>query len=258
VQSFELGVDVPLTRQPWFWAMLVLLAFSGVFGLWRYMEKFRIEQEMSRLKQKNALEEERARIARDLHDELGANLARIGLLTELADQAIGEPDKARHQLDRILQAARGLTRQLDSVVWAVDPANDTLESLARYLHGHAEEYLGIAGIRCRFEADELPDTPLSSSLRHHLLMITKEALHNVAKHAAATMVQIRLWAENARLVLEIEDDGKGIGASDSHRHGNGLQNIRKRAQATGGTCEIQPAPSGKGTLVRLIIPLPAA
>jgi signal transduction histidine kinase len=71
------------------------------------------------------------------------------------------------------------------------------------------------------------------------------------------MVQIRLRVENARLVLEIEDDGKGIGTPDGHRHGNGLQNIRKRAQAAGGTCEFQTASAGKGTLVRLIIPLPS-
>ena len=255
VQRLELAVEVPLTRQPWFWALLALLVSSAVFGLWRYLEKFRIEQEVTRLKQKASLDEERARIARDLHDELGANLARIGLLTELADQAIGDPDKTRHQLGRILTAARGITRQLDSVVWAVDPANDTLESLARYLHGHAEDYLGIAGIRCRFEGMDLPDVPLASSLRHHLLMITKEALHNVVKHAAASTVSLRLRYEDGFVILEIEDDGKGIGLPEGHRHGNGLNNIRKRAKAAGGTCEFQTGSGGKGTRVRLSIPV---
>jgi signal transduction histidine kinase len=257
VQRIELGVEAPITRQPWFWALLVLLASSGVFGLWRYLEKFRIEQQVTRLKQKGALDEERARIARDLHDELGANLARIGLLTELADQAIGDPDKTRHQLGRILTAARGITRQLDSVVWAVDPANDTIESLTRYLHGHAEDYLVIAGIRCRFEGMDLPDLPLSSSLRHHLLMITKEALHNVVKHAAASTVTLRLHHDAGILTLEIEDDGKGIGKPEGHRHGNGLNNIRKRAMAAGGTCEFQTGSGGTGTLVRLCIPVKA-
>lgn len=255
VQRIELGVEVPVTRQPWFWALLVLLASSGVFGLWRYMEKFRFEQQVMRLKQNAALDEERARIARDLHDELGANLARIGLLTELADQAIGDPDKTRHQLGRILTAARGITRQLDSVVWAVDPANDTLESLARYLHGHSEDYLSIAGIRCRFDGMDLPEVPLASSLRHHLLMITKEALHNVVKHAAATTVSLRLRHEHGFVNLEIEDDGKGIGPPEGHRHGNGLNNIRKRAKAAGGTCEFHTGGGGKGTLVRLSIPV---
>ena len=256
-QHVEFGIHRPVARQPWFWLLISAATASLAFGAWRYLENLRSRREILRLRQKSALEEERARIARDLHDELGANLARIGLLTEIAEQAIGEPDKARRQLDRILQAARGLSRQLDSVVWAVDPANDSLESLAHFLHGHAEEYLGIAGIRCRFEAGKLPAVALSSSLRHHLLMITKEALHNVVKHAGATAVQIRLRVEDAALVLEIEDDGKGIGAPDRHNHGNGLRNIRKRAEASAGSCEFLPGASGTGTLVRLVIPLPA-
>lgn len=255
VQRFELGVEVPMARQPWFWALLLLSTSSLVFGLWRYLEKFRFEQQLTRLKQKAALDEERGRIAQDLHDELGANLARIGLLTELADESIGDPDKTRHQLGRILTAARGITRQLDSVVWAVDPANDSLESLVRYLHGHAEDYLGIAGIRCRFDDMELPERSLASALRHHLLMITKEALHNVVKHANASTVTLRLRYDSEILILEIEDDGKGIGQPEGHRHGNGLNNIRKRATAAGGTCDFLPGKGGKGTLVRLCIPI---
>lgn len=254
-QRIELGVEVPMGRQPWFWVVMFLSLSSIAFGFWRYVEKFRLEQQLTRLRQKAALNEERARIARDLHDELGANLARIGLLTELADQVIGDPDKTRHQLSRILTAARGITRQLDSVVWAVDPANDTLESLARYVHGHAEEYMSMASIRCRFVEMDLPEIHLASSLRHHLLMITKESLHNVVKHAGATTVILRLRYENEILTLDIEDDGKGIGDLQSHRYGNGLKNIHKRAAAVGGTCEFTPGNGGKGTLVRLRIPV---
>jgi len=222
---------------------------------WRYLENLRARQEILRLQQKNALEEERGRIARDLHDELGANLARIGLLTGLAEQAIGDDHKTRHQLERILGATRGISRQLDSIVWAVDPANDSLESLARYLHGHAEDYLSMAGIRCRFVGMDLPDIPLSSSLRHHLLMITKEVLHNVVKHSGASTVTLHLRHLDGALFLEIEDDGKGIGAPEGHRHGNGLNNIRKRTLAVGGSCDFLTGTGGRGTLVRLCIPV---
>lgn len=254
-QSLEFGIDQPATRQPWFWVLIALLITSLAFVAWRYLENFRSRQEIARLQQKNALEEERVRIARDLHDELGANLARIGLLTGLAEQAIGDDQKTRQQLERILGATRGLGRQLDSIVWAVDPANDTLESLARYLHGHAEDYLSMAGIRFRFVGMDLPDIPLSSSLRHHLLMITKEVLHNVVKHSGARTVSLHLRHVEGTLFLEIEDDGKGIGAPEGHRHGNGLNNIRKRALASGGTCDFLPGSSGRGTLVRLRVPV---
>ena len=256
MQQIDLGVYVPVTHQAWFWSLLILLAASLVFGSWRYVEKLRFAREVTQLKQKGALDEERARIARDLHDELGANIARIGLLTELAAQAVGDAAKTRHQIGRIFDAARGITRQLDSVVWAVDPAHDTLESLATYLHSHAEDYLGMAGIRCRFDGMDLPPVALPSSLRHHLLMITKEALHNVVKHSGAGMVSLRIQHDAGLLTLEIEDDGKGVSVPNDHRHGNGLNNIRKRAQAAAGTCEFLPGADGKGTLVRLIIPVP--
>jgi DNA-binding CsgD family transcriptional regulator len=110
----------------------------------------RAARQLAEMKARAALAEERTRIARDLHDDLGANLARIGFLTELAERALAEPERARHQLGKIYTTTRDLTRQLDSVVWAVDPANDNLESLVRYIHGLASEYLGLAGIRCAF------------------------------------------------------------------------------------------------------------
>jgi signal transduction histidine kinase len=88
-------------------------------------------------------------------------------------------------------------------------------------------------------------------------MITKETLHNVVKHAAASAVSLRLRYENGFVILEIEDDGKGIGAPEGHRHGNGLNNIRKRANAAGGTCDFLSGEGGKGTLVRLRIPVKA-
>jgi signal transduction histidine kinase len=255
MQSLEFDVDQPATHQPWFWVLMVLFITSLAFVAWRYLENLRARQEILRLQQKNALEEERGRIARDLHDELGANLARIGLLTGLAEQAIGDDHKTRHQLERILGATRGISRQLDSIVWAVDPANDSLESLARYLHGHAEDYLSMAGIRCRFIGMDLPHIPLSSSLRHHLLMITKEVLHNVVKHSGASTVTLHLRHLDGALFLEIEDDGKGIGAPEGHRHGNGLNNIRKRTLAVGGSCDFLTGSGGRGTLVRLCIPV---
>lgn len=256
MQRIELGLRVPVTSQPWFWTLLVLLVSSLAFGLWRYVEKRRIEQQVLLLRQKSALDEERARIARDLHDELGASLARIGLLTEMADPSTGDTDHTRKQLGNILLASKTLARQLDAIVWSVDPANDTLESLARYLHGHAEDYLGIAGIRCRFEAEELPDLPLHSALRHHLLMITKEALHNIVKHSQASRATIHVALNELNLTLSVVDDGCGCEPpSDGRRRGNGLNNMAKRAHAVGGVLEIRPGPDGRGTEVMLTLPI---
>lgn len=255
-QWIELGLHVPVTRQPWFWALSALVLTSVAFGLWRYVETLRIERQVEILRQKSALDEERARIARDLHDDLGASIARIGLLTELADPTSVPPEKTRAQLAKILLASKHLARQLDAIVWSVDPANDMLESLARYLHGQAEDYLAVAGIRCRFEAPaDLPEIQLSSPMRHHVLMVVKEALHNVVKHSGAQSVLLRLSHAADALTIQVIDDGRGCKSSnDGRRRGNGLNNMLKRAQSAGGTLEVGPGPDGRGTEVRLTIP----
>ena len=255
---------LPIVVRQYFWESRLfqslagagtLAAVAGAVLLWT---RRRNTRQLALIQAQAALAEERARIARDLHDDLGANLARIGVLTELAENSIHDPACARVQLDKIYATAHDLTRQLDSVVWAVDPANDTLESLARYLHGHAEEYLGLAGIRCHFTSTEaMPDIHLSSRLRHHLLMITREALHNIVTHAAASVVTFSLAVEAGRLILEISDNGRGLPAAEVLKPGNGLENIRSRATAAGGSCEFPAPESGTGTRVRVTLPLPS-
>jgi signal transduction histidine kinase len=233
----------------------VLAAVVGTVLVWA---RRRAARQLALANAQTALAEERARIARDLHDDLGANLARIGVLTELVERSINHPENARQQLAKIDSTARDLTRQLDSVVWAVDPANDTLESLARYLHGHAEEYLGLAGIRCHFiNTETMPAVSLSSSFRHHLLMIAKEALHNVVSHAAATVVTISIAVQGGQLRIEIADNGHGMPTAAALIPGHGLANMKSRAASLGGICEFLPPESGSGTVFRLMIPLPS-
>ena len=223
----------------------------------RGITRRRAARQLALANARTALADERARIARDLHDDVGANLVRIGLLTEIAGRSLNEPDNARIQLDKIYKTADELTRQLRSVVWAVDPANDTLESLARHLHGYAEESLGMAGIRCHFTTtDAMPEIRLTSAIRHALLMIAKEAIHNIIKHAGATLATFSIAVEDRRIVIEIADNGRGTPPSDKLQPGNGLANMRTRAAAIGAVNEVLPARAGTGTLVRLILPLP--
>jgi signal transduction histidine kinase len=253
---------LPIIARQHFWETRLFLWSAGACGLAAVVgmvlvwARRRAARQMALMQAQTALAEERARIARDLHDDLGANLARIGVLTELVERSINDPENARRQLAKIDSTARDLTRQLDSVVWTVDPANDTLESLARYLHGQAEEYLGVAGIRCHFTSTEaMPAVSLSSTFRHHLLMIAKEALHNVVSHAAATVVTISIIVQGDHLRIEIADNGGGMPPEVSLKSGNGLKNMNSRATTLGGTCELLSPQSGSGTVVRLTIPL---
>lgn len=248
-QRVEMSIQLPMWKQPWFWLLVALAAGSLLIAAWRYLAGIRLERE-------NALQQERSRIAQDLHDNIGANLAQIGLLTEQVERAMDDPEEMRAQLDRIFNVSHATAKELDAVVWAVDPANDTLEEFARYIHGYAEDYLGMAGVRCHFISTEsMPEVHLSASLRHHLLMVVKEALHNVVGHAAATVATLRIGMEAQRILLEITDDGRGLPPADAMRPGNGLQNMKTRATEVGGTCEFLKPESGTGTIIRLKVPV---
>ena len=117
----------------------------------RYIEKRRLQQQLARLKRERAVECERARIARDIHDDLGANLTEITLLSELAQSADAPVHEVQTDVKRIADKARALTHSLDEIVWAVNPRNDTLDSFVTYACIQAEEYLKTAGIRCRLK-----------------------------------------------------------------------------------------------------------
>ena len=248
-QRVEMSIQLPVSKQPWFWLLVAVATASLIFGGWRYLAGMRLERQ-------HALQQERSRIAQDLHDNIGANLAQIGLLTERVEQAMDDPDKMRTQLERIFTVSHATAKQLDAVVWAVDPANDTLEEFARYVHGYAEDFLGMAGIRCHFTSTAaMPVMHLSSTLRHHLLMVVKEAVHNAVKHSAATVVTLRIGIEGNRLVLEIADDGRSLPPPAEMIPGNGLENMKSRAAEIGGACEFLTRETDHGTIVRLTLPI---
>lgn len=248
-QRLEMSIQLPVWNQPWFWLLVAVAGASVLFAAWRYLGSLRLERE-------HALQQERSRIAQDLHDNIGANLAQIGLLTEQVEQAMDNPEEMRAQLDRIFNVSHATAKELDAVVWAVDPANDNLEEFARYVHGYAEDFLGMAGIRCHFTSTAaLPDLHVSAGLRHHLLMVVKEALHNVVGHASATVVSLSIGIDDHHIRLEIADDGRGLPSPNAMRAGNGLQNMRARAAEMGGACEFSSPTSGTGTSVSLRVPV---
>lgn len=249
VQRVELGITLPLTQQAWFWLLVGVAAISLMLAAWRFLASFRLERE-------HALQRERARIAHDLHDTIGASLAQIGLLTGQAEAADDDRDERRSHLDRIFRVSHATAKELNAVVWAVDPANDTLEDLARYIHGYAEDFLGTADIRCHFAStEEMPPIRVSSTVRHHLLMVAKEAIHNAVEHSDATVVTLRIALEGSRIMLEVADDGCGLPPEGVLNPGNGLGNMRLRAAELGGTCEFLVSVGGRGTVVRLTVPV---
>jgi signal transduction histidine kinase/ligand-binding sensor domain-containing protein len=259
----ETGASLRLKVTPYLWQrwwfILGVIAFftSSVFVVARHVSGRRLRLKVRQLEQENALERERARIAQDIHDDIGARLTQISLLTELMQQSIGKPDRTTEHVVQIAGMTRQGMKALDEIVWAVNPRNDTLQDLLDYGAQYAVDFLGAAGIRCRvdFPAAPLPQN-LPADVRHALLMVLKEALNNVVKHAQATEVWLRAGLLAGELFLEVEDNGRGFGAAPEDARADGLRNMRQRLAEFGGRCVVTAQP-GAGVKIALTVPAAA-
>lgn len=251
----------PLWDRTWFRLTMLTAGVALLVAGVRYVTWRRMQTRLEETERRRAVEHERTRIARDIHDDLGANLTQIALLSELAQTDMGNPAQARNHLTQIFSAARSMTRQLDEIVWAVDPENDWIEATINYVCKFAQDYLCLAGVRCRLDVPETtPRIMISSAERHNLFLVVKEALHNIIKHANASEVWLRIEQDTDALVLLIEDNGGGfdekakIESTPAGAGRHGIQNMNKRMARIGARFEQQSTP-GKGTIVRLILPL---
>jgi ligand-binding sensor domain-containing protein/signal transduction histidine kinase len=245
----------PFWQRWWFVTASAAGLLFLVAGSVHYLSTQKLQRQLAILRQHEALENERGRIARDLHDQLGANLTQVALLAEMAEGDRKQPADVEAHAQQIAQTARETTRALDEIVWTVNPANDSLDGLVNYLCKYAQEYLDVAGLRYRLEAPaQLPAVPISPELRHNVFLVAKEAINNVLKHARASSVWLRLRLAPGRLELEIEDDGRGLSPEDQAKGRSGLLNMRRRMEEVGGCFAIGPGPA-KGTVVRISAPI---
>jgi len=213
----------------------------------------RLRRKMILLQQERHLEQERTRIARDLHDDLGSRLTEINFLGTLGLTG-AQSQATRQRLVGIVERAQNMAKSLDEIVWTVNPVNDTLSSTANYLCSRAQESLNAAGIRCRLDVDEdLPAVQLDSERRHHLLMVVNEAVNNLMKHSGAHEAKLTLHTDGGKLHIAVEDQGVGFDPETVPPGRNGLRNMRRRMEAVGGRCGIHSTPGGGS---RIIIALP--
>jgi ligand-binding sensor domain-containing protein/signal transduction histidine kinase len=292
----ETGASLPFAIEPLFWQTwwfmvgAILTGAVAVGGVVRAVTRRRVHVRLEQLERQQAIERERARIARDIHDDLGASLTRISLLSQTVRGEVAGQPQAAADVDQIYGTARELTRAMDEIVWAVNPKHDSLDSLVTYLGGFAQNFLSTAGIRCRLdEPAHLPALALTAEIRHNVFLAFKEALHNVLKHARASEVRISLELLPGGFGLTISDNGVGFEmkgseelnaeradvktssmatgngpsrpnpvtkgsreAKDRLVAGNGLMNMRKRLEEIGGGFGLESV-IGEGTRVRLVI-----
>ncbi|HWD94406.1 MAG TPA: two-component regulator propeller domain-containing protein [Verrucomicrobiae bacterium] len=255
------GDTLAFTVQPYFWetwwfqaglglAILTLFAIAATL-----IQRQRYRRRLEHAERQRAMEHERTRIARDLHDDLGTSLTQIGMLSALANRAETQTDEAKDLVQQVRSRAREMVVALDEIVWAVNPKNDSLTGLIGYLGHFAEEFFRASNIRFRQDIPpQIPSAPVSAESRHHLFLAFKEALNNSVRHSGAAQVQLRVEISATEVVVQVEDNGRGFEASPLTRQGNGLINIKRRLEQIGGRAEIHSVP-GKGTTVTLHAPL---
>ena len=201
-----------------------------------------------------AVEEERGRIARRLHDELGAGLTQISLLSALAGDAAATPEETQTATRRIETLSRDLARSVDAMVWAMRSRNDNLASFIEYLGCAARELCEGAGVRCRFsEPSTAPPWAMAANVRQRLLEASREALTNALQHSGASEVAIRTEVRDGEFSVLIEDDGRGFETGDWNRGQGGLERMRGGLLEIGGGCTWRSV-VGQGTVVRLVLP----
>jgi len=237
---FEFRILPPIYLRWWFIAAILLAASLAIYSLHR-----------TRISRLLEMERTRTRIATDLHDDIGANLTRIALLSEVANQQPGD-DKVKTLLPSIADIARESVASMNDIVWAISPEHDSLLDLTRRMRRHAEEVFALRDIDLDFSAPTADiDLKLSVGVRRDLLLIFKEAVNNAARHSLCTKIEIEFRCDHSGLRLRIKDDGQGFDPAVLNSSGQGLRSMQRRAAALGGALAIQ---SSAGTTVDFALP----
>jgi ligand-binding sensor domain-containing protein/signal transduction histidine kinase len=261
--SLAFVILTPLWRAPWMLALYGLGAAMAAAGTVRLVSHRRLRRRLAGLEHQQAMERERMRIARNMHDEIGSKLTKISFLSERLKVESKPTGPAGVQVDSIATTSRDLLKALDEMVWVVNPHNDTLENLASYLSQYAREYFQETPVECDLRVQsELPPLNMSAEYRHNVFLAFEESLSNVLKHARASRVEVQIQIEMGFLRIRISDNG--VGFAPEARHGkvaaggrNGLANMRQHLADVGGSCVIQSQP-GRGASVELKVALASA
>lgn len=257
----QAGAAVSFTVPPFLWerAWFAPLCWAGgamaVAAVVLVTMRHRLKLRLERLEHQRAVERERSRIAKDLHDDLGGSLTEINMLAAATKLGASPATLAEENLSIIAKKSNRIVCALDEIVWAINPKHDSAASLADYLSGTSQEFLAAAGISLRLDVQRnLSAIPLSPECRHELLLAVKESLNNVVRHSQATEAWLRFKVAAGRLRIVVEDNGRGFNPATTLAGGDGLENLRARLGGVGGTCRIVSRPGG-GTVVELEIPV---
>jgi len=242
----------PLWQRWWFLGSAFFLALGTLVVGVRFVSQMRLRRRLERMEQEQSLQRERLRISKDMHDEVGASLTKISIMSEIAlrDSSGG---MEKDELQKIPTLSREVVDNIGQIVWALNPKNDKLDNLVGYLREYTSEFLESTNVTCEFHfPDSIPSLGLSAEARRNIFLVVKEALHNIVKHAQASKATLALNVSGGDVSLSIRDDGIGFSSEKENPHGNGLINMRKRIEEIGGAFDIVSSPH-EGTTITVQI-----
>ncbi len=257
VGTLAFAIAPPWWRTWWFIGLGGGAGITAVAGASRWLATRALQRRVQLLETQSAVERERLRLARDLHDEVGSGLGRVILFVDEAERAKAEPEKLQASLAQVRASAAELGQHAREIVWAVNPQHDTLASVIDRFGIYAAETLRAAGITCAVErpqAEEIPPLMLGSEARHSLFLALKEAVHNCVKYSEAKTANFRLEVSDGHFVMTLRDHGRGFVQGEIRGTGYGTASILARAKVLEGRAEISSEP-GHGTTVMLRVPL---
>lgn len=254
-QGVRLVVVPRIWERRWVQLLAMILLISVVGGSLAFWQRRRLQLKLERLEVKQKVENERTRISRDIHDDLGARLTQIMLVSELGQRNAGDLGEVGVNFTKIGRTSREAVQALDEIVWAVNPKNDNLPRLVRYICRFADECFEASGIRCWQNVPlDLPNLPVPAEHRHSLFCAVKEAMTNILKHSQATEVRLCITFAEDTLRVEIEDNGCGFTVSETDLSRSGLNNMSARLRESGGQTHLRSAPQ-RGTGVSFALPV---
>jgi signal transduction histidine kinase len=235
---FHFNIATPWWQTWWFKTGMGLLGIVIVAAAIRFYYTRRLEKQKAILEKQQAVEKERTRIATDMHDDFGASLSRIKFLSEKMQLQKNDTEKVNEDLGKISAYSDEMAEKMGEIVWALNQRYDSSGDLVSFCRSYASEYLEDKNIKLYFESNETADIKINGEIRRNIFIVIKESLHNVVKHAKATEVHININCDK-ELQLMIRDNGKGYDPATVRPFANGIENMKKRVEETGGSFSIE-------------------
>lgn len=252
IYSVSIVINPPFWQTWWFTILVIIVALTVILGFARYMYQSKLKQKILELEKHRALDKERQRISREMHDDIGAGLSQIVLMSESAKMKSKNSDTK--ELYHIADTSRMLVSSMSEIIWTLNPENKTLEQFISYLRENLNKQLEYSGIQYAVELpEEGGEILLRNEQMRNLLMIIKETVNNAVKHSRAKTMVTKITYDTEKLHIEIKDDGVGFDPHVKYT-GNGLRNIRQRVAEIEGEIKIE-SDEGRGCRILYTFPM---